>query len=119
VFDPVVVLVQEPSRITDAAAEADRSRLVALIRNLTPAYRIYFVLVAHQHSLWDMAQAKCLGGLFPVNRGIILDGDRSARTLFAEETCFEGTPAVPFGYVVENGIARLIEFPVHPEEKIL
>lgn len=108
-FPPVLVLVKEPSLITDAAAEADRVRLVAMIRQLTRAYRIWFVLDVRESCLAQLIQEKCLNKLFPVDRGILLTARQGARILFTEGTDFSGRADAPYGYIIDAGSARLGE----------
>ena len=71
---------------------------------------MFFVLLSHQRSLWQLTQPKCLGGIFPVARGMILDTDRGARSLFREDIDFRGSASAPCGFLVEDGAARLAEF---------
>lgn len=116
-FEPVVIILHDPARITDTAAEEDRVHLAAMIRKLKPSYRMFFVLLSHQHSLWQLTQPKCLNGIFPVARGLVLDTDRGARSLFREDIDFRGSAAAPWGFLVEDGTARLAEFYDDGKEK--
>lgn len=109
-FAPVLVLVKNPSLITDVAEEEDRVRLVAMIRQLTPAYRIWFVLDVDQQHLAQLVQERCLNRLFPVDRGILLTAQKGARLLFPENTAFPGRVDAPYGYIIDAGSVRLGEF---------
>lgn len=108
-FPPVLVMVEEPGMVTDVAAEADRVRLVAMIRQLTPAYRIWFVLDVNHCHLTQLVQERCLNRLFPLDRGILLTAQKGARILFPEETVFSGRADIPYGYIIGGGSARLAE----------
>ena len=105
-FPPVLVILREPSRITDAAADGDRARLVGMIRQLTPAYRIWFVLYAATESMTGLMQEKCLKGLLPLERGILMATDRGARLLFWEDIEFSSRVGIMEGLIIEQGTAR-------------
>ena len=106
-FAPVIVFVQEPSRLVELVMDMARIHLVSMITRLTPAYHMYFVVVEHQFNMTAMMQGKCLGLLFPVTCGVLLSADKSAHILFTDAVEFSGNTRAPRGYFVNREQASL------------
>lgn len=108
-FEPIVILVHEPSAITDILPEMQRVHMCSMIQKLTPAYHIFFIIFENMKNFNILTQQKCLSGAIPFSQGIALTADATAHVLFEEEVDFSGNARTPYGFLVQNGNAVLGE----------
>lgn len=108
-FDPIVVIVENPTAITDTVEEDVRIHLVALITKLTPTYHIYFVICEQQNHLTELVQGKCLGLLFPVADGFVFTNNKSVQILFEDSIELKNAVRPPYGYVIDNKVVDIVQ----------
>ena len=111
-YDPILILVDNPSEITEAVDEITRVHLVSMITKLTPAYHMYFVISENQRNINSLIQGKCLGLLFPVTDGMLFSTDKGAHVLFDDTVEFRTTARSPYGYIIQNknvDVVKIIE----------
>lgn len=101
-YDSILILVDNPSEITETADEITRVHLVSMITKLTPAYHMYFVISENQKNINSLIQGKCLGLLFPVADGMLFSTDKGVHVLFDDTVEFKTTARSPYGYIVQN-----------------
>lgn len=108
-YDPILILVDDPSEITETVDEITRVHLISMITKLTPAYHMYFVISEKQRNINSLIQGKCLGLLFPVIDGMLFSTDRGAHVLFDDTVEFKTNARSPYGYIIQNKNVEVVK----------
>lgn len=110
VFDKITVLVESPGLLQDVISKKYRSRLIAMIKNLTSIFCLHFVIVERTDNIRLSFTSNCLGPVLPFRRGLIMAQDIQAHLFFDDEIIYKGNARNPSGYIVEDKEARLVNF---------
>ena len=109
-FELTVVLVEEPGKLIDVIPLEQRDRLKMMIQNLTPGYKIHFIIVEKTANCELSLSPRGFAPLTPFRKGILLSKDILARMFFEEDCRYEGDARNPGGYLIDGANVELIDF---------